>query len=369
MSNGVFYSHIMAKITVSKKTDNFVILDKTALNDCTLTWQAKGLHAYLMSLPNDWKVYVSELTKRAKNGKDSVSAILHELMDNGYLLRETLRDKQGKFKGYDYTAFETPQFTEEERTALVQKRREMRAEQESVHEEIEQEMGEEVQENPKIEETECGLSESGKPVFGESVVGEAATTNNTSKEVLIEVSNEMNTHTQISDEEDTTPIELEVKNIILDMILKSTQAKEQFLLAYKMRVKDATMEDVNVLAETVALDTITGLMKAEYLDSIHKVKKHVIENKSRVSFAAKGRMSKYCNSQNKRVSVINMQNGVTETPTSHVKYEIEDKANKNSVNYCPYFDADSEFYIANSVEREKAYDLLIAQKNNYFYNR
>lgn len=46
------------------KNNNFVVLDKTALNDPNLSWQAKGLHSYLMGLPTEWEVNVRDLTNR-----------------------------------------------------------------------------------------------------------------------------------------------------------------------------------------------------------------------------------------------------------------------------------------------------------------
>ncbi|UZM97330.1 hypothetical protein OL548_19285 [Lysinibacillus sp. MHQ-1] len=36
------------------KNDNFVVLDKGFLNNDQLSWKAKGLLAYMLSLPDDW---------------------------------------------------------------------------------------------------------------------------------------------------------------------------------------------------------------------------------------------------------------------------------------------------------------------------
>jgi len=90
------------------KKNNFLVLDKTALNDPSLSWQAKGLHAYLMGLPIEWEVNVRDLTNRSTNGKDSTSAVINELIKAGYVKRERITEK-GKFAGYDYSVFETPQ--------------------------------------------------------------------------------------------------------------------------------------------------------------------------------------------------------------------------------------------------------------------
>ena len=97
----------MNKISIKKKTDNFVILDKEALNDKNLSWKAKGLHSYLMSLPDDWVLFVSDLENRSSDGRDSTRAAINELLEAGYMERVQKKEK-GKFMGYDYSIYEKP---------------------------------------------------------------------------------------------------------------------------------------------------------------------------------------------------------------------------------------------------------------------
>jgi hypothetical protein len=107
----------MAVLRIHKKQQNFVILDKTCLNDQTLSWGAKGLHAYLISLPDDWKVQVSDLQKRARNGRDAVRGLLSELEQAGYIQKATCRDDvSGRFGGVEYLVLEIP---EPEKPSLV----------------------------------------------------------------------------------------------------------------------------------------------------------------------------------------------------------------------------------------------------------
>jgi len=92
---------------VAKNKDNpYLMLNKTSIQDSKLSWKAKGLHAYLLSLPDDWKIYVEELTKHAKDGKDSTKATINELEKMGYISKNKLRDGSGRFKGYEYIIFE-----------------------------------------------------------------------------------------------------------------------------------------------------------------------------------------------------------------------------------------------------------------------
>ena len=96
-------------IRVSKDKDNpYVMVNKGYLEDVELSFKAKGLMTYLLSRPNDWKVYISHLKKVSTDGRDSVINTIKELMEKGYIIRsETLKVK-GKYTGYKYTVFESP---------------------------------------------------------------------------------------------------------------------------------------------------------------------------------------------------------------------------------------------------------------------
>lgn len=100
----------MTVLRINKKDRNFLILDKTCLQDKSLSWGAKGLHAYLMSLPDNWSVKVSDLSKRATNGRDAVRGLLNELKAVGYIVTSWARnEKTGKFNSLEYCVHETPQ--------------------------------------------------------------------------------------------------------------------------------------------------------------------------------------------------------------------------------------------------------------------
>jgi DnaD/phage-associated family protein len=90
-----------------KKNTNFVVMDKTSLQDKRLSWKAKGLHAYMLSLPNDWKFYDVELEKHAKDGKDALKTALKELEYLGYMKRIRKRNDEGKFD-WETLIFEQP---------------------------------------------------------------------------------------------------------------------------------------------------------------------------------------------------------------------------------------------------------------------
>ena len=99
----------MSTFRVMKNPDNpYVMINKVFLNDEHLSWKAKGLLTYLLSLPDDWQIYETELTKHSKDGKDSTKTTIKELIDNGYIERlDRVRDSKGRLSSYNYNVYET----------------------------------------------------------------------------------------------------------------------------------------------------------------------------------------------------------------------------------------------------------------------
>jgi hypothetical protein len=98
----------MSIIRVKKHEMNYAIIDKTCLNDKTLSWKATGLHSYLMGLPNNWDINVADLVKRKAGGRDQVYSMLKELEKHGYIKRTNGRTAGGRMNGCNYTALERP---------------------------------------------------------------------------------------------------------------------------------------------------------------------------------------------------------------------------------------------------------------------
>jgi hypothetical protein len=71
-------------IITSKTADPFARVTKALLNDPNLSWQAKGIMAYLIGKPKNWKLRVKDLANRAKNGETSIRSALKELRTQGY---------------------------------------------------------------------------------------------------------------------------------------------------------------------------------------------------------------------------------------------------------------------------------------------
>ena len=99
----------MTIIREKSHSRDFVILNKSALNDDNLSWQAKGLWAYLMGLPDDWKVNALELCNHSRNGRISTCNVLNELIENGYAKRTQSKGDNKRFLKLEWTVYETKQ--------------------------------------------------------------------------------------------------------------------------------------------------------------------------------------------------------------------------------------------------------------------
>jgi len=74
------------------------MISNIGLRDERLSYKAKGLLAYMLTLPDDWIFYESELVNHSTDGKASVKSGLKELQTTGYLTRDRRRDEKGHLK-------------------------------------------------------------------------------------------------------------------------------------------------------------------------------------------------------------------------------------------------------------------------------
>lgn len=88
---------------------SFTILDNTCIRDNKLSWKAKGVHTYLMSLPDDWKIHISEIVNHSCDGKAALYSAIQMLEQYGYIKKIRNRRKDGCFENTVYQVFETPE--------------------------------------------------------------------------------------------------------------------------------------------------------------------------------------------------------------------------------------------------------------------
>ena len=86
---------------------SYTVISNVLLNDDRLSWEARGLQAWLLSKPDRWKVFVAAIKNRGPAGRDKIDRILSELEENGYLFRKQRHGKDGRFT-YEVTIYEEP---------------------------------------------------------------------------------------------------------------------------------------------------------------------------------------------------------------------------------------------------------------------
>ncbi len=96
-------------IRVERVPNGYATMDKRFLEDDRLSFKAKGILAYLLSKPNNWKVVVWDLVQHCKDGKTSVYAGLKELKELGYYKKVPVRNEEGtRIVRWESTVYEVP---------------------------------------------------------------------------------------------------------------------------------------------------------------------------------------------------------------------------------------------------------------------
>ena len=92
----------------NKRKNNFVQIDRKCLDDIRLSWKAKGLLSYMLSMKDGWIFYETELVKHSKDGIDALQTIVKELIKNGYMVKNRKRDEKGKYATTEIIVYESP---------------------------------------------------------------------------------------------------------------------------------------------------------------------------------------------------------------------------------------------------------------------
>lgn len=92
-------------IVKSKQATEFAIIPNKLLKDTNLSLKAKGLVCILLSLPNDWAVYKTQLQQFSSDGRDATVSAFNELIDKGYITSIQRFNSQGQFDGWDYVVY------------------------------------------------------------------------------------------------------------------------------------------------------------------------------------------------------------------------------------------------------------------------
>jgi hypothetical protein len=73
-------------------------MSNEVLQDRNLSFRARGLAAYLLSMPDDWAIHLRQLATAGTEGREAVRAGLQELAAAGYMIRLRERGKGGRLR-------------------------------------------------------------------------------------------------------------------------------------------------------------------------------------------------------------------------------------------------------------------------------
>lgn len=90
------------------KKNPYFQMHNSTVNDPLLSWQSKGLLAYLISKPDNWYVNYNDLVSAGPSGIKYVRSIINELIKTGYIIRSQLRSNNGHFGFDNFTIYEKP---------------------------------------------------------------------------------------------------------------------------------------------------------------------------------------------------------------------------------------------------------------------
>jgi hypothetical protein len=99
-------------IRIRKHERDYLTVSNTTVQDARLSWEARGLLVYLLSLPPDWDIRVSHLQRQGGAGRDALRRMLRELQELGYasgIGRDSQeRGERGRFGQTEIRVYETP---------------------------------------------------------------------------------------------------------------------------------------------------------------------------------------------------------------------------------------------------------------------
>ena len=91
-----------------EKTKNYTVMSNHHLKNIVLSLKAKGLLSLMLSLPDSWDYTTKGLSRICKDGVDSICSAIKELENQGYVIRNRIRNGKGQLTTIEYTILEEP---------------------------------------------------------------------------------------------------------------------------------------------------------------------------------------------------------------------------------------------------------------------
>lgn len=90
-----------------KKENKYSVISNAPLNDKSLSWEARGIMAYLLTKPDGWECRNYDLVNQGPAGKHIIQRVLKELQETGYIYR--YRKSDGRKIEWVTEIYETPE--------------------------------------------------------------------------------------------------------------------------------------------------------------------------------------------------------------------------------------------------------------------
>jgi len=93
----------------AKVESQFAVIPNAALQDSNLSYEATGLLAMMLSLPDDWEIHKTWLQQqKVKCGRDKLTSMMRELVTHGYVRKSVKQTEEGKLDGIDWLVYAEP---------------------------------------------------------------------------------------------------------------------------------------------------------------------------------------------------------------------------------------------------------------------
>lgn len=98
------------QIIRSKKNgkSRYTAVSNSIIQDKTMTLDERMVLIYLLSLPEDWIVYKTEIWKQINVGRDRFYKIWKVLEERGFIISEKQTNTLGQIVGYNHVVYEEP---------------------------------------------------------------------------------------------------------------------------------------------------------------------------------------------------------------------------------------------------------------------
>lgn len=90
-----------------RPTHDFTIVRNAVIRDELLSFRARGVLLYLLSMPGDWETSSQRIADAGREGRDAIRRALQELIDVGYVTRDKEQNAAGHWVTH-YTVRDRP---------------------------------------------------------------------------------------------------------------------------------------------------------------------------------------------------------------------------------------------------------------------